>query len=138
MPEVLFTSSGGSIDLSDGTNFKEIWELSYNRIEVPVNIGYKFLKILRIQAGVVPGFMLKADARNGDLKEEVTDNYKNASWAFQAGLGLDFWLLSADLKYQGAFTSVHNENITVPGTEVKMSPDTRLNMWVLSIGIRIF
>jgi len=138
MPEALFTSSGGNIDLSDGSSFNEVWNLSYNRLDIPVTIGYKFIKVFRLQAGLVPSLLLKADARNDDVTQDVKDNYKNATWGYQAGVGFDFWLLVLDLKYQGSFASVHNENISIPGSEVSYSPDTRINMWVLSVGIRLF
>ena len=99
---------------------------------------YKFLKVFRLQAGLVPSLMLKADARNEDVAEDVKNNYKKATWGYQAGLGLDIWLLSADLKYQGSFGNVHNSNVQIPGSETLYNPDTRINMWVLSLGIRIF
>lgn len=138
MPEALFTSSGGDIDLSDGTSFNEVWNLSYNRLDIPVTIGYKFFKVFRLQAGLVPSILLKADARHDDVVQDVKDNYKNASWGYQAGVGFDFWLLVLDLKYQGSFSSVHNDNIPIPGSENSYSPDTRVNMWILSVGIRLF
>lgn len=138
MPEALFTSSGGNIDLSNGTSFNEVWNLSYNRLDIPVTLGYKFLKVFRLQAGLVPSILLKADARNDDVVQDVKDNYKNASWGYQAGLGFDLWLLVLDLKYQGSFSSVHNDNVSIPGSEASYSPDTRVNMWILSVGIRLF
>ena len=138
MPEALFTSSGGNIDLSDGTSFNEVWNLSYNRIDFPVTIGYKFIKVFRLQAGLVPSILLQADARHDDVVKDVKDNYKSASWSYQAGVGFDFWLLVLDLKYQGSFASVNNENIPIPGSESSYSPDTRVNMWILSVGIRLF
>jgi hypothetical protein len=138
MPEALFTSSGGDIDLSDGTSFNEVWNLSYNRLDIPVTLGYKFLKVFRLQAGLVPSILLKADARNDDVSQDVKDNYKNATWGYQAGVGFDFWLLVLDLKYQGSFSSVHNANIPILGSESSYSPDTRVNMWILSVGVRLF
>ena len=46
MPELLFTSNGGSIDLNDGVNAKQVWDLSYNRLDIPVNLGYNLSSTL--------------------------------------------------------------------------------------------
>ena len=86
----------------------------------------------------MPSILLQADARHDDVVKDVKDNYKSASWSYQAGVGFDFWLLVLDLKYQGSFASVNNENIPIPGSESSYSPDTRVNMWILSVGIRLF
>jgi len=138
MPELLFTSTGGAIDLSDGTNVSEIWNLEYTRMDIPVNFGVKFLKIFRISAGPYASVLLSADARNANITQDVKDNYKNMLWGYQAGLGVDFWMLVVDLKYEGAFHTAHNSDIAIPGKENLYSPDTRPNQWILSVGVRLF
>lgn len=138
MPELLFTSTGGEIDLSDGTNVGEVWNLEYNRMDIPLNFGYKFLKIFRVSAGPYASILLSADARSANLEQDVKDNYKNMLWGYQAGLGVDFWMLVIDLKYEGAFHTAHNSDVAVPGKDELYSPDTRPNQWILSVGVRLF
>jgi hypothetical protein len=138
MPEVLFSSTGGKIDLSNGTNVSEIWNLKYNRLDIPLNFGVKFLKIMRINAGPYAGILLNADANYQDVDQDVKDNYKNLVWGYQAGIGMDIWKLSVDLKYEGSFASYHNNNIHVFGRDINYSPDTRPNQWILSVGLRLF
>lgn len=138
MPEALFSSSGGAIDLSDGTDFNEVYNLSFNRIDFPVNLGVKFLKIFRINAGPYASVLLSADARSANISEDIKDNYKNMTWGYQAGLGIDFWRLAMDLKYEGSFKSTHEETGEVPGTGKTYNPDVRPNQWILSVGIKLF
>lgn len=138
MPEALFSSSGGKIDLSDGTNFNEIWNLSFNRIDIPVTFGIKFLKIMRISAGPYASILLSADARYANIEEDVKDNYKNMLWGYQAGLGVDFWKLVVDVKYEGSFSSAHEGDVSIPGSNEKFNPDVRPNQWILSVGYRFF
>jgi hypothetical protein len=138
MPELLFTSTGGNIDLNDGTNVSEVWNLQYNRMDIPLNFGFKFLKIFRISAGPYASILLSADARQDNISQDVKNNYKNMLWGYQAGLGVDFWMVVVDLKYEGSFHSAHNNNVSIPGTEAIYSPDSRPNQWILSVGIRLF
>ena len=138
MPEVLFTSTGGTLDLSDGADFKEIWELSYNRMDIPVTVGWKFLKILRVNAGPYVSFLLDADASFRGNNLDVKPNYQDVLWGYQAGLGLDIWKFDVDLKYEGSFHSYHNDNAKIPGTDVSYTPDSRANQWILSVGFAIF
>lgn len=138
MPEILFTSTGGAIDLSDGTNISEVWNLDFTRMDIPLNFGLKFFKIFRVSAGPYASILLSADARNANLSQDVKDNYKNMMWGYQAGLGVDFWMLVVDLKYEGSFHSAHNSDVSVPGKEVSYNPDSRPNQWILSVGVRLF
>lgn len=138
MPELLFSSTGGEIDLSDGSSFKEVWNLTYNRMDIPVNFGYKFLKIFRVNAGPYASILLSADARSANIDKDVKENYKNMLWGYQVGLGVDVWRVLVDVKYEGAFHSAHNDNIEVPGSNLKYNPNTRPNQWILSVGFRIF
>lgn len=138
MPEALFSSSGGEIDLSDGTSVSEIWNLSFNRIDFPLNVGLKFLKVFRINAGPYASVLLSADARNANINQDVKDNYKNMMWGYQAGLGVDFWRLAVDLKYEGSFESAHEKSYVVPGTDKSLNPDVRPDQWILSVGIKLF
>ncbi len=138
MPEVLFTSSGGQINLSNGTNLGEIWNLQYNRLDIPLNFGVKFLKIMRINAGPYAGILLGANADSGNIEQDVTENIKNVVWGYQAGIGIDIWRILVDLKYEGSFETYHNNNVNVPGKEITYSPDTRPNQWILSVGFRLF
>ena len=139
MPEALFSSTAGQIDLSDGANFNEVWNLSFNRLDIPVTFGVKFLKIFRVSAGPYASVLLSADARYANIEEDVKDNYKDMLWGYQAGLGVDFWKLVVDVKYEGSFTSAHDKNASIPGGNgEKFNPDVRPNQWILSVGLRLF
>jgi len=138
MPEVLFTNSGGNIDLSDGTSFNEVWNLEYNRMEFPLNFGVKFLKVFRVNAGPYASVLLNADARYANIDQDVKDNLKNMMWGYQAGLGLDIWRLALDVKYQGSFNSAYSADGEIPGTTAKINPDIRPNQWIVSVGFKLF
>ena len=132
-PEVLFTSNGGEIEFEDGVG-NQIIEYDYNKLDVPVMVGFKFAKFFRLQAGPVASLLLKADAKNGGVTDDVKNNYKNATIGYQAGVGLDIGSLILDLKYEGNLSKFGND-IRVAGNN--FNTDIRNNQWLLSLGIKL-
>lgn len=124
-PELLFTQTSGKF-MNNGDEFKA----EFNRLDVPVMVGMRFLKVLRLQAGPIASLNI-----NSKLKEAgstVSDaEFKNATLGYQAGVGLDLGNLSIDGRYEGGL-SKWTENIG------SFNTDNRINQWVLSVGFKIF
>ncbi|SEF78281.1 porin family protein [Algoriphagus boritolerans] len=124
-PELLFTQTSGKF-LNNGDEFKA----EFNRLDIPVMVGMRFLKVLRLQAGPIASLNI-----NSKLKEAgstVSDaEFKNATLGYQAGVGLDLGNLSIDGRYEGGL-SKWTENIG------SFNTDNRINQWVLSVGFKIF
>jgi len=127
-PEALFTQSGGEIQLDDGV-LNDIREIEFNKLDFPVMLGTRFLKVLRVQAG--PTLSLLLDAKVAGLEEEIKSGYKDATIGYQAGVGLDLWNLVLDLKYEG--------NLSTFGDELfGFATDQTNNQWILSVGFKLF
>jgi hypothetical protein len=101
---VLFSSVKGQIDIEDDNNLKEAWDLSYNKIEVPVLLGKSFGEFFHIQAGPVFNYILTDDIREvglfKDVKEnfgDVKQNYNQSTVGYQVDLDLilaiSLWIL---------------------------------------------
>lgn len=133
-PEVLFTSNGGEIEFEDEVGNQIVNEYEFNKLDVPVMVGLKFLNIFRIQAGPVASLLLKADAKEGGVTSDVKDNYKKATVGYQAGVGLDIGSLILDLKYEGNLSKFGNE-VGFAGNS--FNTDVRNNQWLLSIGLKL-
>ncbi len=127
-PEALFTQSGGEIQLDDGV-LNDIREIEFNKLDFPVMLGTRFLKVLRVQAG--PTLSLLLDAKVAGLEQEIKSGYKDATIGYQAGVGLDLWNLVLDLKYEG--------NLSTFGDELfGFATDQTNNQWILSVGFKLF
>jgi len=127
-PEALFTQSGGEIQLDDGV-LNDIRKIEFNKLDFPVMLGTRFLKVLRVQAG--PTLSLLLDAKVAGLEEEIKSGYKDATIGYQAGVGLDLWNLVLDLKYEG--------NLSTFGDELfGFATDQTNNQWILSVGFKLF
>jgi hypothetical protein len=128
-PELLFTQTSGKFSISNNNQNKD-YEASFNRLDIPVMVGMRFLKLLRFQAGPIASLNI-----NSKLKEAgstISDaEFKNATLGYQAGVGLDLGNLSVDARYEGGL-SKWSEKIGGFNT------DNRINQWVLSVGFKIF
>ncbi len=98
-PELLFTAAGGEIKSQNDI----ITKINYNRLDVPVMLGLKFLKVARVQFGPVANVLLAANSTTAGVKEAVKGNYKSINIGYQAGIGVDIFKLVVDLKYEGGF-----------------------------------
>ena len=133
-PELLITQSGGGINIdSAGTPTKGT--LTFNNIDVPVMIGYKFAKIMRINAGPVFSYMLSN--KISDNMKDWKQKYKAATIGYQAGIGLDISKILVDLKYQGNLSKL-GDSVSIPGTQPAQSfnTDMKNSQIILSVGFR--
>ncbi|MFN3996872.1 outer membrane beta-barrel protein [Algoriphagus sp.] len=124
-PELLFTQTSGKfLSGQDQINAQ------FNRLDIPVMVGMRLLKVFRVQAGPIAS--LNIDSKLKEAGTTVKDvDFENATLGYQAGLGLDFGNLSIDGRYEGGL-SKWTKNIQ------NFQTDNRINQWVLSLGLKIF
>ena len=116
-PEVLFNSNSityNVTDLDDPDLPFVLKEEKYQYLDIPVLIGTKFGPI-RLQAGPVGHVYVNSVSELTDF-----DNYEalfaNLTLGYQAGIGLDIWNLSLDVRYEGNFTKL-GDHFTFYGEE---------------------
>ena len=97
-PEGALTHTGGTVEVTDNQNSTniEISKYRFNRLDVPLLLGYSFFKVARVHAGPVASMLI-----SGKLDGERIDEYMQESdWGWQAGLGVDIGNITADLRYE--------------------------------------
>lgn len=131
-PEVLYTNTGGEFKEtlpSQGSN-EVSYEVTFNRLDVPIMAGLKFARFFRVQAGPVASFLVNSEVAQDVNTGELPD-YKSSTIGYQAGIGVDIANMILDLKYEGPFGK-NAERIAGFNT------DQRQNQLILSLGIRLF
>lgn len=99
-------------------------------LDIPLNIGIKILNTIKIHAGPVAHIHLKSTSELFDT-QGYEQKFKNATFGYQAGLGLDVKKLRLALNYEGNFTK-YGDHINFDGTSYTFSETpTRL---ILSLG----
>ena len=126
MPEILFSNTQSSVSANNTQA-----DLSFNQINVPVNLGLKLL-FFRLQAGPSFNFITKAESDINGTIEDIKDNYKSATVGYQVGVGMDLLnFLALDLKYDGALSDINKDGV------VGVSADQRQKMLVFAVGIKL-
>ncbi len=125
-PEAYFNSVQGEY-VSQGTvaGGEQTIKLNQNRIDVPILVGFK-LGPLRVNAGPVASFNLSSETDNADFVNE----YNDAVFAYQAGIGIDISNLTLDLRYEGNFSNQGTLGTNDQG-------EIRINQIMLGVGLKL-
>lgn len=135
-PELLFTSTGGEVQITslDGVNEikTEIREQKFRQIDFPIMIGYK-AGPLRLQGGPVGTIVLSSDpSLDGFMDMDYEEEFNGATWGYQVGIGFDlFKKVTIDVKYEGSLSKLA-DGVKIGGET--RSFDSRNNQFIASIG----
>ena len=135
-PEVLFTQAGGQIEIRDevSDNFDQIQDLTYNKLDVPVMLGFRIGDVLRINAGPSFSLILGQDARTEGTTAEVRNNYESSTVGYQIGGGLDIGRLVLDVRYEGNLSQLGN-SVQLGGR--RFDTDYRNNQFSVGLGFKL-
>ncbi|WPP49873.1 porin family protein [Catalinimonas niigatensis] len=138
-PEALFTSTRGQIVIDEpgSSTINAVQDLTYNKLDVPVMLGFKIGPLLRLNAGPIFSMLLSNDARTDGTVDEIEQNYKDATVGYQVGVGLDISKITLDLKYENNLSAL-GESVTIPGVNQPFETDTRNQLIQLSLGYKLF
>jgi len=107
-------------------------EVKFTSLDVPVLVGTKIGAAgvgIRLNTGPVVSFILNDDQSFGDAASNVFNGrFKDQAFAWQFGTGLDVGKLNVDLRYEMGLSKLNSAGY----------PDTKLNMFTLGLGLRLF
>ena len=132
-PELYFNTAGGSVLIEEvGTNVEYVREVKYNKVDLPVLLGFK-LGPLRINGGPVASVILSEDNTAQDIIPELETMSKSATIGFQIGAGIDLLkFLTLDYRFEGGL-SKYGDGIEVGGETYPF--DSRANIHLISLGV---
>jgi hypothetical protein len=137
-PEVLFSSTGGKIEISkEGIQTPEIAEIDLNKLDVPIMVGFYLGESFRIFAGPTFSYLISEDINGLELYPDLKQNYDDATIGYQAGFGVDISRFMLEFKYEGNLSTL-GESVTIPATHETFNTDLRNPQFIASIGIRLF
>jgi len=133
-PAVIFNTNTVDYDIrqigSTGI-FQTIGSERYNYIDLPLMLGIKISK-LRLQGGPVGHFFINSSSDLVNFSG-YSQKFRDATYGWQAGAGLDIWKLRLDLMYEGNFSKFGN-HIQIGGNPYQFA--TSPSRLLLSLGYR--
>ncbi|MBP6385662.1 MAG: PorT family protein [Pseudarcicella sp.] len=141
-PEVQVSAKGGKLNIINAfTQENKVLEIDYTNLEVPLMLGYKY-KFLRVMAGPVASFNVSSNEElesilNDYSTQPVQNTFKDASYGYQFGVGIDIMGLSLDVRREGSFSDISNAQIKSDlNNNINFSQKSRL--WQVTLGLKIF
>ncbi len=121
-PEVLYTHTKGVFPTDPNQVGTSQVTIKSNSIDVPVMVGWRFLKLVRVMAGpsfcFPTGEIFATDNGTGG----VAPRLKDFVLGFQAGVGVDLGRFTLDARYCANLTEITDgkvSSLTIKGLEAK-------------------
>ncbi|SFU93903.1 Outer membrane protein beta-barrel domain-containing protein [Pontibacter akesuensis] len=127
-PEFILATSGGKVEVTDNTSSTSVHvqKFRFDRIDVPLLLGYNFFKVARVQAGPVASNLITAKQESRNVKEF----FAGSDWGYQAGLGVDIGNLTLDVRYE-------NINRKYTNTVQQSGGKVRNEQFLVSLGLKL-
>lgn len=103
--DAMYQNMGAIYDGKVSLNNPSQINLSLAYLQVPVVAKWHFLKVLNVQTGPYFGVLLNANDPNLKLSKDLY-NPNDVGWI--GGLGVAFWKLHFDVRYQAGFTEIEH------------------------------
>ena len=126
--ELLYTYINYEISSTSISNEVKKFDFEFNRFDIPILLGKK-LGPLRLNAGPVMSFTIS------EPNEAFQKGVKDATWGYQAGIGLDVKNICIDIRYEGAFSKMA-DSIQIEGEDY--ATDARASQILVGIGFKLF
>ncbi|WP_223598256.1 porin family protein [Chryseobacterium sp. GVT01B] len=107
--EALFNKKKTSYTSQDGSSSK----LSWNAIDIPVVVGYKFIKTddfnVRAFAGGVYSYAFNNNLSSSKALQEGFKKFDKSNIGITGGIGVDYKNFTVDLRYETGLSSISKE-----------------------------
>ena len=114
--QVYFNTSGGVVEQVFQNGTKELLEVKFNRVDIPLLVGLK-LGPARINAGQVGSAMISSVNDLTVISQDLETLTGSLTWGYQAGVGLDlFKKIAIDARYEGSL-SKYGDSFNVGGID---------------------
>lgn len=137
MPEVYYSNFKNKVQLTNFSDAKQTTiEARYNRIDVPVLLGYNLLgDKLSAYAGPVGSFNLTKGENYSSFVQKIDS--KEFSVGYQLGFQSEISKIIISARYEGAFSKDERKYINIAaGSQQEINYDNRPSLFILGLGYK--
>lgn len=136
-PELMVATRGGKVNVTPvGQSTPVEFNVKYTNLDLPVLIGFKPLKFLRVMAGPVATFKLAEDKKLKEALQDYTkepgEAFANATYGYQVGVGIKVLGAEIDLRKEGSLGDVTAFNL-----QNNQQFNQRSTGWQLTVGFKL-
>lgn len=132
-PELVYTALKSEVNFSPVANPNDntVVDYSFKKIDVPVLVGKKFLKVVHVFAGPSFQYIINGDLDWKQVKEVTTDGF---TMGLQLGAGVELGKLGLDVRWERGFSDTESQLIS--NNDDKINFDTRVNQIIVGLSYR--
>jgi len=133
-PELVYTALKSEISGGDVTG-----EYGFQKIDIPVLIGKRFLKVAHVYAG--PSFQYIIDGEwDFDGLDSTIDDVETAvdglTAGIQLGAGVELGNIGLDVRWERGFSDVESTLLSGTAADNDIDFDTRVNQIIVSLSLK--
>jgi opacity protein-like surface antigen len=116
--------------------------IDFHRLDVPVLLGFKIARILRLNAGPFATVLLNTSANSDhptnreEIENAAQDLYSRANWGWQAGLGVDVLMLTLDARYETTVGDLSSHDFTSTNPLHYLPRGQQQQQFIISLGYK--
>ena len=133
-PELIYNSNSTNYKLdtlgSASGYLDRVFKEKYQNLDIPIMLGLRF-DFLRIGVGPVGHVFLNSTSDLLDI-DGYEQDFKSLTLGYQAGIGVDFWSINVDLRYEGNIDN-YGDHFRFFDNEVAFS--SKPSRFIATIGI---
>ena len=137
-PEILLSSKGGTFEIfKNGSTTPVNVDVKFSQIDIPVLIGLK-LGPLRLNAGPMASLNVGQGNQLGDAlkaysSQNINKTIEQATFGYQAGIGIDIRSFNLDLRYESGLSNISQLNL-----QNNAQFNSKVSLWQLTAGFVLF
>ncbi len=130
-PELIFTSLNNRLTYLPMDGSKKATDFKFNKIDIPILFGKKFLGIANTYIGPSFQYVLDADFSISEINSVKADGF---TVGVQAGAGVELGRFGIDIRWERALSLIES---TLVKSATNINFDTRVSQVIVSLSIRL-
>lgn len=134
-PELVYTALKSEVKSKPLVGLQATANYDFQKIDIPVLLGKKFLKIVHVNIGPSFQYIIGSDFSIENLTNDLKSDANGFTVGVQMGAGVEIKNIGLDIRWERAFSDVQSKYISQTlGTTTEF--DTRINQIIIGLSYK--